>query len=177
MKHLYYFLAILLCVVLVSSCNKTKSLGIKGLWNEEVTAVYDTNNHNEIHALNLDCDGNFSFIRTMYYCHYQNPGNIQTDSILDSTVNNGAYVMRQYSEYVEGQYSTINDKIYFNGFYYINPEFTIVADSTNTQYSYGRYDDTVTFVIDSKCLMFNLDVSEDLDVRRFGQQTAYECTW
>jgi hypothetical protein len=166
------------CAIFISSCGEEeKPLGIKGLWNEEVSVVYDTVNHSEIHALDLDCDGVFSFIKTIHYRHYLNLGNIQTDSILDTAVNVGAYEMQQYNEYVKGQYSIVDDKIYFNGFYYMNNVFTVVADSANTQYNYGRYVDTVTFIIDSECLMLNLDVLERQDIRRFGQQTQYDCTW
>jgi hypothetical protein len=178
MKQLYYFLTILVCVALIASCKKEeKPLGVKGLWNEKISAVYDTLNHNKISSLDLDCDGVFSFVKTTCYRHYQNPGDIQTDSILDSTVNNGAYVMRSYDEYIKGRYSIESDKIYFSGSYYVDSTSPIVADSTNTQHNYGSYIDTVAFVIDSKCLMLNLDAHERQDIRRFEQQKSYECTW
>ena len=174
MKQLYYFLTILLCVVFIASCKKeAKPLDLKGLWNEEVSAVYDTINHSEISSLDLTCDGIFSFVKTTNYRQYQNPEDIQTDTLN----NDNTYVMQNYKEYVKGQYSVADNKIYFNGSYYINLDFRIAADSTNTQYNYGNYIDTVAFVIDDKCLMLNLEVQESQDVRRFGQQTSYECTW
>jgi hypothetical protein len=145
------------------SCDKKeKPLSIKGIWDEEISSVYDTINHSKIHDLDVDCDNEFSFVKTTYYRYYS------SDTV---------YNMQSYDELVKGQYSIIDDKLYFNGWYYVSFSPEIPADSLNTEHNYGRYTDTSTYVIDEKCLMLNLDVLERQDIRRFAQREAYECDW
>ncbi len=168
MKHLYYFLTIAICVVVISSCGETeKNLNLQGVWKEQVSSVYDSINHSETHAFVLDCENLFSFVRTMYY-------RSGDSSLVDSV---GNIEMLSYNEYVAGRYTVEEDKIYFNGRYYINSEHVIPTDSMNTDYNYGPYLDTVNYVIDSKCLMFNLDVLESQKVIRFVQEESYDCNW
>jgi hypothetical protein len=168
MKHLYYFLTIALCVVVISSCGtKEKNLTLQGVWNEEVSSVYDTINHSETRTFVLDCENIFSFVRTMYY-------RSGDSSLVDSV---GKIKMLSYNEYVAGKYTVQEDKIYFDGRYYINSEHVIPADSINTNYNYGPYLDTITYVIDGKYLMFNLDVLENQKVIRFVQEESYDCNW
>jgi hypothetical protein len=166
MKHLYYFLVVTICVIFISSCGKKeKNLTLQGVWNEEVSSVYDTINHSETHNFVLGCDYLFSFVRTMYY-------RSGDSSLVDSV---GKIKMLSYNEYVAGKYTVEEDKIYFDGRYFINSEHEIPADSTN--YNYGHYLDTITYVIDSKYLMFNLDVLQNQNIIRFVQEESYDCNW
>ncbi len=167
MKHLYYFLTIALCAVVIYSCEKKeKNLTLQGIWNEEVSTAYDTINHSKIRAFTLKCDNVFSFVKTTYY--------------LSKGSDSLSYNMLSYDEYVEGAYTVENDKIYFNGYYYADSLYINRADSTNVPLTHniGQYLDTTSYVIDSKCLMLNLEVQDRQNISRFAQEQVFDdCGW
>lgn len=152
---------------LVSACKRDPQLQLQGEWQEESywipsdSIAADTLIHTyTLRHITFDCDGTtFRLARTTYHPLIQDDPALGTDS---------------FTEYILGNYTTQGKSMTLEGNYYIDEDYTVVADSTNTPYSIGEYRLETTYQLDSKRLILGATTADNPTRHTFAQIVAYE---
>ncbi len=173
---------------LFSSCKRTPDdLTLYGTWEEKHYAVYDTNMASfSQHRLELDCPGLVSDslgnpskegeFRLFIKSTHKRSLSSHLSGMKDSTF--------VYTEYVLGRYRVDDARhlLDFDSKYYTDSTFSIEADSSNTEYAFGKFQRNATYKLNDKFMI--LSVSDSLsnpnnirpvDLNHFYPVTQKKC--
>ena len=174
---------------LFPSCKPTPDdLTLYGVWEEKHYAVYDTNMASfSQHRMVLECPldritdslGN-TFEGGEFTLSIKSTHKRSLSSYL-SGMKDSTFV---YQEYVQGQYRVDDTRhlLDFDGRYYADSLFSIEADSSNTEYAFGKFQRNATYKLNDKFMI--LSVSDSLsnpnnirpvDLNHFYPVTQKKC--
>ena len=173
---------------LFSSCKRTPDdLTLYGVWEEKHYAVYDTNMASfSQHRMVLECpgkgtdpldntfkDGEFTlFIKSTHKRSLSS----HLSGMKDSTF--------VYTEYVLGRYRVDDARhlLDFDGKYYTDSTFSIEADSSNTEYAFGKFQRNATYTLNDKFMILSVNDSlsnpnniRPVDLNHFYPVTQKKC--
>lgn len=160
-NSLIIVIVVAICSFLFSSCKKEPApLKMEGVWTEITPSHYnDSVNYSKIDMI-LNCNLSFKMDISSYHSIFE----------MDSSLNDSVY-----HEYIKGEYETTETTLKFIGNYYTNNDYTILADSTNTSYAFGKFDKEYTYQIDDKHLTLDADNPINEGVKILSQTAPYDC--
>ncbi|MDE7101868.1 MAG: hypothetical protein K2O37_03640 [Bacteroidales bacterium] len=150
---------------LFPSCKPTPDdLTLYGAWEEKHYAVYDTNMASfSQHRMVLDCPGTVtdSFGNTFKggeFTLYIKSTHKRSLSSYLSGMKDSTFI---YQEYVQGQYRVDDARhlLDFDGRYYADSLFSTEADSSNTEYAFGKFQRNATYKLNDKFMILSISDS------------------
>lgn len=155
-------------LALFTACQEEKPLHLQGVWQEE---SYWTPN---------DTIAADTLIRTYtlrhitFYCF--DTFSMELKTYHDAIEKDPALGTDDYTEYVKGSYTTVGKSINLTGHYYTDGNYTVIADSNNTPYTWGNYHVEGTFKLDDKRLVVTPTSTENTTSTTFAQiGDPFEC--
>ena len=173
---------------LFSSCKPTPpDLTLYGVWKEKGYddddkgyQVYDTNTASfSSHIIELACPGSdkdsLGNPEGEFHLYIKSTHKPSLSSYLS-----GKDSISSYREYVKGKYR-VNDSralLNFDGKYYVDSLCTIEADSSNTPYSFGKFQRNATYKLNDEfmILSFNDSLSNPNNIRPVDLNHFYPVT-